>query len=47
VRDNAFYKAWDDISKDRGLFNDWMTTNVLGTDDFAGYAKSVGLVVPR
>jgi glutaconate CoA-transferase, subunit A len=47
VRDNAFYKAWDDISKDRGLFNDWITTHVLGTDDFAGYTKSVGITVPR
>ena len=43
VRDNAFYKAWDSISKDRDSFTDWVTTHILGTSDFAGYCASVGL----
>lgn len=29
-RDNAFYAAWDEISKDRGRFRAWMEENVLG-----------------
>jgi glutaconate CoA-transferase, subunit A len=29
VRDNAFYEAWDPISRDRDAFADWMRRNVL------------------
>ena len=29
-RDNAFYVAWDDVSKDRGRFLAWMERHVLG-----------------
>jgi glutaconate CoA-transferase, subunit A len=28
-RDNAFYVAWDEISRDRGRFQEWMRANVL------------------
>ena len=28
-RDNAFYVAWDAISRDRDAFQAWMKTNVL------------------
>jgi glutaconate CoA-transferase, subunit A len=28
-RDNGFYKAWDDIAKERDSFHRWMETNVL------------------
>ena len=28
-RDNAFYLAWDAISRDRGAFQNWMRSNVL------------------
>jgi glutaconate CoA-transferase subunit A len=28
-RDNAFYAAWDAISRDRSTFLDWMRTHVL------------------
>ncbi len=28
-RDNAFYTAWDDISRDRDTFLQWMETNVV------------------
>ena len=30
-RDNAFYEAWDAISRDRERFTDWMERHVLGT----------------
>jgi glutaconate CoA-transferase subunit A len=29
VRDNAFYEAWDPISRDRATFAEWMRQNVL------------------
>lgn len=29
-RDNAFYRAWDGISRDRESFTAWMTEHVLG-----------------
>jgi glutaconate CoA-transferase subunit A len=29
VRDNAFYEAWDPISRDRDTFAEWMKRNVL------------------
>ncbi len=36
-RDNAFYKAWDPIARDRDTFQDWMRHHVLETADFAEY----------
>ena len=30
-RDNAFYTAWDAISRDRDRFRDWMDEHVMGT----------------
>jgi glutaconate CoA-transferase subunit A len=40
-RDNAFYKQWDGIAKDRDSFLAWMKQNVLDKkpEDFAVYAK--------
>ena len=29
VRDNAFYRQWDEIAKDRDTFVAWMKQNVL------------------
>ena len=29
-RDNAFYRAWDSISRDRDTFHAWMDEHVLG-----------------
>ena len=29
-RDNAFYVAWNEISRDRETFTDWMREHVLG-----------------
>jgi glutaconate CoA-transferase subunit A len=39
-RDNAFYKAWDDISRERDSFLAWMEANVINgsPDDFLKYA---------
>ena len=42
-RDNAFYKAWDDIAKDRDNFTAWIDKHVRGTNDFAEYCTSVGI----
>lgn len=30
-RDNAFYRAWDQISRDRETFSGWLEENVMGT----------------
>jgi glutaconate CoA-transferase subunit A len=40
-RDNAYYKAWDRISRDRDGFLAWMKANVIegGPQDFAKYAR--------
>jgi len=40
-RDNAFCKAWDDISHDRETFLAWMQRHVLSTSDFAEYRRSI------
>jgi hypothetical protein len=39
-RDNAFYEAWDEISRSRDSFKPWMEANVMqkGPEAFAGYA---------
>jgi len=40
VRDNAFYKAWDPIARDRDAFRAWMQANVLssGPETFRRHA---------
>jgi glutaconate CoA-transferase subunit A len=40
-RDNAFYQAWDAISRERDSFRAWIDEHVLrkGPDAFAAYAK--------
>jgi glutaconate CoA-transferase, subunit A len=47
VRDNAFYKAWDDISKSRDTFQAWVNEHIRSTEDFAGYQHSIGQSVGR
>jgi glutaconate CoA-transferase subunit A len=42
-RDNAFYRSWEGISKERDVFTAWIETHVIGTTDFAEYRRSVGL----
>src|SRR5882757_6752416 len=39
-RDNAFYKRWDDVARDRGHFRGWIERHVLGTKDFEGFRRS-------
>jgi glutaconate CoA-transferase subunit A len=41
TRDNAFYQAWDPISRDREAFSAWMERHVLGTGDWAAYRASL------
>jgi glutaconate CoA-transferase subunit A len=40
-RNNAFYKEWDAIAKERDSFQAWMKTNVLekGPEAYARYAR--------
>lgn len=40
-RDNAFYVAWDAISRDRDDFRAWMERHVLDTADVAEYHASL------
>jgi glutaconate CoA-transferase subunit A len=40
-RDNAFYKAWDAISRDRQSFQTWMRRHVLETKDFTEYRSTL------
>ena len=40
-RDNAFYVAWEPISRDRELFAAWMQRHVLETTDSADYLRSL------
>ncbi len=41
ARDNAFYIAWDEISRDRETFSAWIDRYVLGTGDFAGFIAAL------
>jgi glutaconate CoA-transferase, subunit A len=38
-RDNAFYVAWDEISRERDGFREWMQRHVLETDDVLEYRR--------
>jgi len=40
-RDNAFYVAWDAISRERESFRAWMERHVLGTTDVSEYHASL------
>jgi glutaconate CoA-transferase subunit A len=42
-RDNDFYRAWDEISRERESFTAWIERHVIGTADFVEYQASVGL----
>jgi glutaconate CoA-transferase, subunit A len=43
-RDNAFYRKWDEISRDRAGFLAWMEANVLakGPEVFAQWRDRAG-----
>ena len=38
-RDNAFYQAWDEVSRDRQVFQTWLRRNILDTADFGDYLR--------
>jgi glutaconate CoA-transferase, subunit A len=40
-RDNDFYVAWDEISRDRDRFRAWIDRHVLGTADIGEYRASL------
>jgi len=40
-RDNDFYVAWDEISRERESFRAWMERHVLGTTDVTEYRASL------
>ena len=40
-RDNAFYLAWDAISRDRSTFTAWIDRHVRGTRDHAEFLGSI------
>lgn len=40
-RNNAFYKRWDEISREREGFTTWMERHVVGTKDFDGFRRSL------
>jgi glutaconate CoA-transferase subunit A len=40
-RDNVFYEAWDQVSRDRERFKEWMERHVMGTEDFDEYLQSI------
>jgi glutaconate CoA-transferase subunit A len=41
-RDNAFYKSWDLVSRDRDGFREWMQRHVLETRDQREFLASLG-----
>jgi glutaconate CoA-transferase subunit A len=45
-RDNAFYLAWDGISRDRATFTRWLERHVLGTSDHVAFLRSLRAPAP-
>jgi glutaconate CoA-transferase subunit A len=42
-RDDAFYRQWDSISRDRTSFQAWIERYVMATKHFAGFRTSLRL----
>jgi glutaconate CoA-transferase subunit A len=40
-RNNAFYKAWDLIARDRETFTAWIDKHIHSTKDYEGFRKSL------
>ena len=38
-RDNRFYQAWDAISREREIFQNWIKTHILNTPDFSEFRR--------
>jgi glutaconate CoA-transferase subunit A len=45
-RDNSFYVRWDEVSRDRDRFSEWMRRHVLETAGVEEYLASLGQAVP-
>ena len=41
VRDNAFYRAWDGISRERATFDAWIDRHLMNTADHSEYLASL------
>ena len=41
ARNNAFYKQWDNVARDRDTFTAWIQRHVLETKDFDGFRRSL------
>lgn len=46
-RDNAFCKAWDDISRERETFLTWMNRHIISTGNFDEFRKSLATDTDR
>ena len=42
-RDNAFYRSWDEIARDRDDFLAWMQRHVFGVRDHAAMLRALGV----
>jgi glutaconate CoA-transferase subunit A len=45
ARNNAFYKSWDAISRERDSFQAWIERHILGTKDFESFWQSLEEVI--
>jgi len=43
ARDNRFYRAWDEIARERGTFGAWMQRHVLELRDHATLLRTLGV----
>jgi glutaconate CoA-transferase subunit A len=41
ARNNAFYKQWDQVSRDRDTFSAWIQRHILETKDFDDFKRSL------
>ena len=47
ARANAFYKRWDEVSRQRDSFQAWMQRHVMDTKDFGEFRRSLEQVSPE
>jgi len=40
-RDNAFYQQWDEIARERAVFESWIERHVLATRDHRHFLQGV------
>ena len=40
-RNNAFYKQWDHIARERETFKAWIERHIMSTNDFDGFRRSL------